>query len=143
MDYSGMTFDELNARKRKAQETVQNAKIALGEIEEAIYNQFDSVNFAEMVGRCFYYDNSYGGDDEEWKEYTKILSYDKESESFRVFRFFYNSHEIVEKILTEPADYYSKDSCLRFKDIDEEEFMATYRIFTSRVDELLIYGNLR
>lgn len=143
MDYSGMTLDELNARKTKAKEAVRNANIALGEIEEAIYNQFDSVNFAEMVGRCFYYDNSYGGDDEEWKEYTKILSYDKGSESFRVFRFYYNSREIVEKILTESADYYSKDSCIRFKDMDEEEFMATYRIFTSKADELLINGNLR
>lgn len=135
MNIADMTIDQLKARKAEIEEQIRDLNRAQGEVEQKLFYLKDSPAYASMVGMCFYYNNSIGGypDPIEWKEYTRIISYNPDDATFKVLRCYSNSEKASLKVITEPASYYDEDSCLRFKPLSEKEFWHQYRCVKSCV----------
>jgi len=121
-----MSLEELNEKKAELEARLRELNREMGYIDEAIYENFESVGFQSMVGKCFYYKNG-NGYDKDWLEFSRIVSYNKETSYFRVLRFYDSGQEMVLKLISEPADYYKADSCVRRTEMSEDEFFKKYK----------------
>lgn len=135
MNTNEMTIDQLKTRKAEIEKQIHDLKRAQGEVDEQLFHLRESPAYASMVGSCFFYNNSIRGypEDREWKEYSRIISYNPDDATFKVLRCYSNSEKTSLNIITEPASYYDKDSCMLFKPLSEEEFWYQYRCVKSCV----------
>jgi len=81
-----MNIDEIKAQRDELDAQIQELQKKKSVLEEALYINTEIPLHASWVGKCFCYKNSYGGssDIEDWMEYQKIESFNKDEDSFMV-----------------------------------------------------------
>lgn len=102
--------NEIELLKQKA----NRASVALRDKEEEYTKLLVLPSLRKMVGKCFKYINSYGGDiQKKWNLYIKIVSIDEKNISFTCVEFQRTSLEIVEVRLSKKYNWGGKN---HFKD---------------------------
>lgn len=83
---------ELEKLRQKAAE----ASIALYRAEDELKNKEVLPLLKKMLGKCFKYHNSYGGDYERWWLYAKVVAIDEKKYNITVVEFQRTSMEKIE-----------------------------------------------
>jgi hypothetical protein len=97
-----------NIQKLRTQ--YNKVSMELREAEEKEKNEILRPAIKKMVGKCFKYINSYGGDSKEWNLYVKIISVNEKTLSVNYIQFQRSSKDIVEIALKESFTYNGRNS---------------------------------
>lgn len=128
MKFDEMSKEQLLAARNDLQKKMNDISELRNQIDEQIFNAFDVPARETLVGKCFSYENSFGGgsDIPPWMEYVKINSYDKDTDMYSITTAYSREGESCMKVDNEYAGNYDADSCMRRKPIPAEEFRAKF-----------------
>lgn len=90
---------------KKLKEKAEKARVAYQNEQEKYDNKIALPNLRKMVGKCFKYHNSYGGNLPRWFLYSKVISIDEKTLTFTCIEFQRTSLERVEVELTRKYNY--------------------------------------
>lgn len=93
---------ELEVKANKARWAFQNK-------QDEYNNKIALPSLRKMVGKCFKYHNSYGGDLPRWFLYSKVISIDEKTLTFTCISFQRTSLERVEIELTKKFNFNGKN----------------------------------
>jgi hypothetical protein len=85
-------IEQVEALEQKAREYAMKAR----EIKEQELDEVQRPKLRKMVGHCFKFLNSYGGNDAKWWFYSRIVSFNEKNMTFVCAQFQYTSRQQIE-----------------------------------------------
>lgn len=101
--------EKINQLRQKA----NKARFALEEAEEQYRNETLLPEMRKLIGKCFKYYNSYGGDRARWNLYVKVIGLDKKTLNLKVVEFQKTSMGIVEIRLDSKITYRGENQLVK------------------------------
>jgi len=128
MKFDEMSKEQLLVARNDLQKKMSDINELRNQIDEQIFNAFDVPARETFIGKCFSYENSFGGgtDIPPWMEYVKINSYNKDTDMYSITTVYSREDESCIKVNNEYAGNYDADSCIRKKPILANEFKSKF-----------------